>query len=248
MLYTAVWAHRGASAYAPENTMSAFLLAQRLGADGVELDVHLTADGKVVVCHDADIKRTSDGAGVIEDMTYEELVSRDFGYSAVFGSRFEGERIPLLEEVYRALLPYDMVINVELKKSRPELVREVLKLEEEYGAAGAVIYSSFVHDYLKEIKEINPAAPVAPLYKYDSSFVELGTELKATAVHPSYHDVLASADYVKRAHEASLRVHPYTPNDHETLFALTEMGVDAVITNYPDRAIEIRNNKLRRFI
>ena len=248
MLYTAVWAHRGASAYAPENTMSAFLLAQKLGADGVELDVHLTCDGKVVVCHDADIKRTSNGSGLIEDMTYSELAEWDFGYSDVFGNRFGGERIPLLEEVYRALLPYDMVINVELKRSHPELVKAVLKVEEECGAAGAVIYSSFVYEYIKEIKAINPAAPIAPLYKYDSEFVELGKELNATAVHPSYHDVLSSTDYVRRAHQANLRVHPYTPNDHETLFTLTEMGVDAVITNYPDRAVEIRNNKLRRFI
>lgn len=248
MLYTAVWAHRGASAYAPENTMAAFLLAQKLGADGVELDVHLTADGKVVVCHDADIKRTSNGKGVIEDMTYEELASFDFGYADVFGNRFEGERIPLLEEVYRALLPCNTIINVELKKSRPELVRAVLKLEEECGAAGAVIYSSFVHEYLEEIKKINPAAPVAPLYGCCKEFVALGKGLKATAIHPSYGDVFSDADYVRKAHAANLRVHPYTPNDFDTLFALTELGVDAVITNYPDRAIEIRNNKLRRFI
>lgn len=248
MLYTAVWAHRGASAYAPENTMSAFLLAQRLGADGVELDVHLTADGKVVVCHDADIKRTSNSSGLIEDMTYEELACLDFGYPDAFGSRFNGERIPLLEEVYRALIPYNMVINVELKRSHPELVDAVLKVEEECGAAGAVIYSSFVYEYIKELKAKNPAAPIAPLYKYDSKFVSLGEELKAIAVHPSYHDVLLDHDYVKKAHAANLRVHPYTPNDHETLFLLTEMGVDAVITNYPDRAIEIRNDKLRRFI
>ena len=91
MLYTAVWAHRGASAYAPENTMAAFLLARRLGADAVELDVHLTADGEVVVCHDNDIKRCSNGEGLIEDKTLEELLSYDFGYSALFGERFKGE-------------------------------------------------------------------------------------------------------------------------------------------------------------
>lgn len=247
MLYTAVWAHRGASAYAPENTLAAFLLARRLGADGVELDVHLTKDGEVVVCHDADIKRTSDGSGVIEDMTLEELYRYDFGYPDAFGNRFKGEYIPTLAEVYRAVLPFGVIINTELKKTRPEIVKAVLEVEEKCGAAGAVIYSSFEHDYLRELKSLNPAAPVAPLYGTDPEFVALGKELKATALHPAFGGVLADGDYVKKAHAAGLRVHPYTPNSEDDLIALTEMGVDAVITNYPDRAIEIRNKKLRRF-
>lgn len=248
MLYTAVWAHRGASAYAPENTMAAFLLARRLGADGIELDVHLTADGEVVVCHDNDIKRCSDGEGLIEEKTYAELLSYDFGYSAVFGNRFKGERIPTLREVYRAIVPYGVIVNVELKQTRPEIVKAVLGLEEECGAAGAVIYSSFVHSYLEEIKTLNPAAPVAPLFGTDPDYVNLGKSLKATALHPAFGGVLADSDYVKRSHDAGLRVHPYTPNSVDDLVALTEMGVDAVITNYPDVAIEIRNKKLRRFI
>ncbi len=247
MQYTAVWAHRGASAYAPENTMAAFLLAKRLGADGVELDVHLTADGKVVVCHDGDIKRTSNGEGAIEDKTYEELLGFDFGYPAAFGKRFEGERIPLLEEVYRALIPCGMTVNVELKKTRPEIVDAVLKIEADAGAVGSVIYSSFVHEYLKELKEKSPAAFVAPLYGEEKEFVALGRGLSACALHPSYIGVLADADYIRTAHAAGLRVHPYTPNAAETVSALVEMEADAVITNYPDRAIDIRNKKLRRF-
>lgn len=247
MLYTAVWAHRGASAYAPENTMSAFLLAKRLGADGVELDVHLTSDGKVVVCHDSDIRRTSNGSGAIEDMTYAELADWDFGYPSVFGSCFEGERIPLLEEVYRALIPYGVVVNVELKRTSPGIVEKVLEVEEKCGAAGAVIYSSFVHAYLTELKAQNPAVPVAPLYKDEAEFVALGKRLKATALHPAYGGVLADGEYIHKAHLAGLRVNPYTVNDIETMTALVEMGADALITNYPDRAIEIRNYKLRRF-
>lgn len=248
MLYTAVWAHRGASAYAPENTMAAFLLARRLGADAVELDVHLTADGEVVVCHDNDIKRCSNGEGLIEDKTLEELLSYDFGYSALFGERFKGEQIPTLKEVYRATVPYGVLVNVELKRSRPEIVKAVMELEKECGVAGAVIYSSFVHSYLEEIKELNPAAPVAPLFGTDPDYVNLGKGLKATALHPAFGGVLADKDYVKNSHRAGLRVHAYTPNSIDDLVALTEMGVDAVITNYPDVAIEIRNKKLRRFI
>ncbi len=248
MQYTAVWAHRGASAYAPENTLAAFLLAAKLGADGIELDVHLTKDKKVVVCHDSDIKRTSNGEGLIEEMTYEELCAYDFGYPAVFGKRFEGERIPLLEEVYRAILPYKLIVNVELKSTSAGIEKAVLQVEEDCGATGAVIYSSFVHTYLSELKALKPEVPVAPLYGENAEFVALGKGLNATALHPAYSGVLADNEYVQKAHQAGLRVHPYTPNANDTLIALTEMGVDAVITNYPDRAIEIRNNKLRRFI
>lgn len=248
MQYTAAWAHRGASAYAPENTLAAFLLAKRLGADGVELDVHLTADGKVVVCHDGDVKRTSNGEGLIEEKTYDELLGYDFGYPTAFGKRFEGERIPLLEEVYRALIPCGMTVNVEIKKTRPEIVEEVLKVEKKCEATGLVIYSSFVYDYLKELKALSPDAPVAPLYGEDDRFVALGKELDACALHPAYTGVLADAGYIRAAHEAGLRVHPYTANSRDTISALVKMGADAVITNYPDRAIEIRNESLRRFV
>lgn len=247
MLYTAVWAHRGASAYAPENTMSAFLLARRLGADGVELDVHLTADGEVVVCHDADIKRTSNGTGLIEELTLSQLKEYDFGYAQAFGTRFKDERVPTLREVYAATVPYGVVVNVELKDTRPEIVEKVLALTKECGAEDAVIYSSFNHGYLKQLKSLAPTAPIAPLYGTVEEYTSLGTSLGATALHPAYGGVLADADYVKNAHAAGLRVHPYTPNGVAELTALTEMGVDAVITNYPDKAIEIRNKKLRRF-
>jgi len=245
--YTAVWAHRGASAYAPESTIAAFLLACRLGADGIELDVHLTADGEVVVCHDADIKRTSTGKGVIEDKSLAKLKEADFGYPDAFGNRFKGQRIPTLREVYKAVTPYGVIINVELKDTRPQIVEKVLELEKECGVAGAVIYSSFNHGYLKQLKSLSPTAPVAPLFGTDRSYVSLGTGLKAAALHPAFGGVLADKDYVKNSHAAGLRVHPYTPNSETDLAALIEQGVDAVITNYPDIAIEIRNKKLRRF-
>lgn len=247
MNYTAVWAHRGASAYAPENTLAAFRLSSLLGADGIELDVHLTKDGEVVVCHDASINRTSDGEGVIEEMTLAELKEFSFGYPTAYGKRFADERIATLGEVYEEILPTGLVINVELKRTNEGIVDKVLALEKEYKATGQVIYSSFAHDYLLELKMKSPDCVTAPLYGDDPDFVMLGTQLQAAALHPSFAPVLADPDYVTKAHEAGLKVHPYTPNSKADLTALMHAGVDAVITNYPDRAVDIRTKLLRRF-
>ncbi len=247
MKYTAVWAHRGASAYAPENTLSAFILSAKLGADGIELDVHLTKDGEIVVCHDARINRTSDGDGVIEEMTLAELKQYSFGYSDAFGKRFYDEKIATLAEVYEAILPTDLVINVELKRTNPGIVDKVLELEAKYNARSRVLYSSFVIEYLEELKEKSPESFVAPLYGDDPEYLRLGANLSASALHPAFAPVLADPDYVANCHAAGLRVHPYTPNSKEDLKALMDAGVDAVITNYPDRAIDIRTQILRRF-
>lgn len=247
MEYTAVWAHRGASAYAPENTLTAFIMAARLGADGIELDVHLTKDGEVVVCHDASVGRTTDGEGVIEEMTLAELKALCFGYPDAFGKRFLDEKIATLGEVYEAILPTGMVINVELKKTNDGIVDKVLELEKQYKAKGQVIYSSFCHNYLMELKAKSPDCVTAPLYGDDPDYIMLGEQLQATALHPSYLPVLADPDYVSKAHEAGLRIHAYTPNSKEDLKALMDMGVDAVITNFPDRAVDIRTKILRRF-
>ena len=109
---TKVWAHRGASAYAPENTLEAFLLAAEQGADGVELDVQLTKDGEMVVVHDEEIDRVSDGSGFVKDYTLAELKILNFNKTH---PEYQDVKIPTLREVYEALKPTGMTINVELK-------------------------------------------------------------------------------------------------------------------------------------
>ncbi len=246
MQYVNVLAHRGASGYAPENTMTAFLLAKRLGADGIELDVHLTADGVVVVCHDSDVARTTNGEGIIEKMTYAELLELDFGYPDMFGKKFEDTKISTLEEVLDAFIPAGMIVNVELKATSEGIVEKVLAIEEKYRATGLVLFSSFKHDYLRELKRLSPDSAVAPLYWTDDDFVNTGTSLGAVALHPAWNCLTEAEDYCKKAHEAGLKVHPYTPNKPSDLEALMRLGADAVITNYPDRAIDIRTKLLRR--
>ena len=138
---TKVWAHRGASAYAPENTLEAFLLAAEQGADGVELDVQLTKDGEMVVVHDEEIDRVSDGSGFVKDYTLAELKILNFNKTH---PEYQDVKIPTLREVYEALKPTGMTINVELKTGifwYKDLEKKVLELTKEMEMEDRVIYS-----------------------------------------------------------------------------------------------------------
>ena len=151
-----VWAHRGASGYAPENTLDAFRKAIEMGADGIELDVQLTKDGTVVVIHDEVIERVSDGSGLVQDYTYEELKKFNFNRTH---PEYEHEQIPTLEEVYQLIRPTGLVINVEMKTSNifyEDMEDKVLELTERYGMTDRVIISSFNHYTVRSMKEKCP--------------------------------------------------------------------------------------------
>ncbi len=249
MIYTAIYAHRGASAYAPENTLPAFLLAARLGSDGIELDVHITKDDKVVVCHDHTIDRTSNGTGSIEDLTLEQLREFDFGYTAVFGQRFAGTKISTLGEVFDAVYDSGMIVNVELKhrSSHPAGVALVLEETAKHNMTDRVIYSSFAHGGLAEATRLDPANVVAPLYGELENPYESSLAYGARALHPAYPEAL-KPDYIKDAHANGLRVHPWTINNPEVMQQLIVLGADALITDYPDVAKVLRDKHLKTFV
>ena len=118
-----IWAHRGSSAYAPENTLEAFALAAEMNADGIELDVHLTSDKKLAVCHDERIDRTSDGSGRIADLTLTEI--QRFSFNAGFGETYKNVMLPTLEDVYKLIAPSALTVNVELKATGDEFLKLV---------------------------------------------------------------------------------------------------------------------------
>ena len=164
-----VWAHRGASGYAPENTLEAFKKAVEMGADGVELDVQLTKDDQMVVIHDELIDRTSDGRGWVKDMTLEEL--RKYNYNKTH-PEYEHADIPTLREVYELLKPTGLTINVELKTGivfYEELERKVIELTKEMGMEDKVLYSSFNHYTCVKLHELNPEAYVGFCMQMDQS-------------------------------------------------------------------------------
>ena len=139
---TKIFAHRGASAYAPENTLEAFSMAMEQGADGIELDVQLTKDGEAVVIHDETIDRVSDGKGYVKDYTLKELKAFSFNNHM---ETYAGTRIPTLQEVLELVKPGEMKVNIELKTGifwYPDIEEKVLEIVTKNEMESRVIYSS----------------------------------------------------------------------------------------------------------
>ena len=148
-----IWAHRGASGYLPENTLEAFQKAVDMGADGIELDVHKTKDGVLVVIHDEMIDRTSDGTGWVKDMTYDELLQ--YNYNRTHQESLSHATIPTLAQVFDLIKPTNLTINIELKTGivfYENIEADTVALVREYGLENRVIYSSFNHASVLQVK------------------------------------------------------------------------------------------------
>lgn len=233
---TAIWAHRGASAYAPENTIPAFQQAIDMGADGIEFDVQRSADGQLVVIHDETVNRTSNGVGKVVDLTLEELRRCNFSNGFV-GTRHV--QIPTLREVLELLEPTGVTVNIELKNSvefYPGIENEVVALVQDAGLQDRVIYSSFNHFSLANLRGVVPAERLGLLYSdglYDPWKYAL--QFGAGALHPHFH-ALRQPNYMWLCHEAGIKANTWTVNDDNEIKHLVSLGVDAIITNFPDRA------------
>lgn len=240
MYRTKIWAHRGASGYAPENTLEAFNLAVRQKADGVELDVQMTKDGQLVVIHDERIERVSDGTGYVKDFTLNEL--REFNFNRTH-PEYARVQIPTLSEVYESLKPTKMTINVELKTgiyAYPGIEESVVALTEKMGMTGQIIYSSFNHRSVAKVKTLCPKARTGILYAdVTVDTVEYAEHIGVDALHPGLwhlHMPGLAGEWLK----SPLAVHVWTVNEEKDLEEMIGLGVDAVITNYPDRAVSVR--------
>lgn len=240
MYRTKIWAHRGASGYAPENTLEAFILAVRQKADGVELDVQMTKDGQLVVVHDESIERVSDGTGYVKDFTLNEL--RKFNFNRTH-PEYARVQIPMLAEVYECLKPTGMTINVEMKTgvyAYPGLEEKLVVLTEKMGMTKQVVYSSFNHLSVAKVKKISPEARTGILYvDVMADTVDYARHIGVDALHPGLwhmHMPGLAEEWVK----SPLAVHVWTVDEEKDLEQMIALGVDAVITNYPDRGVSVR--------
>ncbi len=232
-------AHRGASAIAPPNTLAAFRRAAQLGADGVELDVHLSADGVPVVIHDFTVDATTDGTGRVGEMPLAALKELDAG--SRFDPAFAGERIPTLEEVFTEV-GGRLLINVELKSmpgnDYPGLEAAVAALIRRHDLTAQVLVSSFNPFALRRFRREMPEVPIGFLYETAplSRAARLAAAvvgLRPHAVHPWWG--MITPQTVRRAHARGRRVVAWTVDDPAAMARLAEWGVDAIITNHPDR-------------
>ncbi|NLE19699.1 MAG: glycerophosphodiester phosphodiesterase [Clostridiales bacterium] len=235
---TLVYAHRGASGYAPENTLEAFQLAVDQGAHGVELDVHLTRDKELLVTHDERIDRLSDGSGLVGSMTLKDIKKHLFNRTH---PEYEKATAPTLGEVLELLGPTGLSVNIELKNTNdpyPGLEERCVNLVERLGMNDRVIYSSFNHYSMGLIRRINPEASCGLLYgcfllNPDEYLLKSGMQ----ALHPHYMDLLSNPQAYARVQRAGGRVNVWTVNDDRDMRKVAEAGADVLITNYPDRAL-----------
>ncbi len=237
--YPLVLGHRGASGYAPENTLYSFEKAIEMKADGVELDVQLTKDGVSVVVHDEWLERVSNGTGFIKDHTLEELKKLNFNK---MHPEYEYAQIPTFKEVLALIKPSNLIINIELKTAvfnYPGIVDIVMNEVKEFGMEDRVIYSSFNHYTCIEILEKDPNAYVGFLYQ--DLFIDVAEYVKAhggRALHPAMW-LLLDLDYMKKANELGLDVNAWTINEEEQMELGCKIGLTSIITNYPDKALKI---------
>lgn len=232
-------AHRGASAYAPENTMASFKKALDMKAEGIELDVHLSMDGQLVVIHDEKVDRTSNGKGWIKEKTLEELRGLDFG--SWYGPEFKNERIPTLEEVMELLLPWEGILNIEIKNGPvfyPGIEEKVADVVRKYGMTERIIISSFNHYSLVDVKKITPEIKTGLLYcaglyapwKYASM-------VGADAIHPPFCCI--DNEIAKDCRDNGIAVNTYTVDQPEHIKKMALAGVNGIITNVPDVALNV---------
>lgn len=238
----AIFAHRGASAHAPENTLAAFALALEQGADAIELDAKLSADGHVIVIHDLTVDRTTGAQGKVQEMSLAKLRALDAGSS--FAPKFHGEKIPLLEEVFEAF-GNRTFINVELSNHHTpndQLVETVCMLVKKFNLQKRVLFSSFHPRSLAKAQGLLPEAPRGLLANDGfrallvRSFIFYFGNFQA--LHPNIWTT--SPQQIRRVHRLGRRAYIFTVNKEEQMRKLFRWGADGIFTDDPPLALRVR--------
>jgi glycerophosphoryl diester phosphodiesterase len=228
-----VIAHRGASAYAPENTPAAFDLALEQGARDLELDVHLTADAHLVIIHDDTVDRTSDGHGPVAAHTLAALRALDAG--AWFDARFAGQRIPVLAEVLNRYKGRAH-LHVELKARSPALARRTAEIVREHGMTGEVTITSFQRERLEEMRACAPELPMGWLVRdVDDDTLARARALGVRQLCP--RAALVTPALVARLHAEGFGVRAWGVSDEALMRRVADAGADGMTVNFPDRLL-----------
>ena len=216
--------HRGARAYAPENTLASFKKALEIGVDAVELDVRRTKDNELVVIHDADVKRRTNGEGLVSELTLKEIKNLSS----------EGEKIPTLEETL-TFLDKKVKVFVELKEAGVE--EQVLSILHAKSLWKSVVIISFLEDALKKVRELDKDIETGLIYAKHKNPIKAAMELKANYLFALYR-FMHTAN-VQKAHENGLKVVVWTINNPEEVKEYAKKGVDGIASDKPDILLRV---------
>ena len=251
-------AHRGASALAPENTIEAFRLAVEAGAGGLELDVHMTRDGHIVVIHDATVDRTTNGTGAVSEMTLEELRRLDAGHNfspdggPTRPYRGRGVRVPTLGEVLREFP--GVAINIDIKAGNPGIEETVLGVLREANALGRALVVSTPHDIVKRFRKVSGGHVSTGASRWEIGVFYISSKFRLERlVRPAYDALqvplrhrgipVVTPRFVRAAHARGVRVDAWTINQADEMRRLLELGVDVIITDRPGVLAEVLENR-----
>jgi glycerophosphoryl diester phosphodiesterase len=236
------YAHRGASAYFPENTMLSFEKALEMGCTGIETDVQMTKDGVLVLIHDEMVNRTTNGDGLVKDYTYSELTKLDAG--SWMGEEFTGNSIPTVEELIYLVKDKNIIIDFEIKTGviiYEGIEQKLIELIYKHRIAHKVILSSFNHYSIAKCNKISKEISTGILYMagiykpYDYA-----KTVGANAIHPYF--LAINEEVIKQTKKHRIKVNVFTVDDEKYMKSLLEMKVDGIITDYPDKLNKIMND------
>ncbi|WP_413376610.1 glycerophosphodiester phosphodiesterase [Alkalihalobacillus sp. 1P02AB] len=255
-------AHRGASGYAPEHTLVAYEMGEKMKADYIEIDLQMTKDGVLIAMHDTNVDRTTNGSGAVADMTLEEIKELDAGSwfnernPEKAKSKYVGLKVPTLEEVFRKFGRSSLYyIETKSPELYPGMEAELLRLLDKYNLAGVngrsskVMIQSFIPESLINIHEMNPNLPLVQLLSQPVLDEGADAQLEAIkeyaiGVGPSFTRI--TEEYVQKVHSHNLYIHPYTVNTREAMERALDWGVNGLFTDYPDVFREVIKEHKKR--
>jgi len=251
--YPLVIAHQGGGGLWPGDTMYAFEHAAELGADVLEMDLHISKDGVLVIMHDETVDRTTDGTGSLEEMTLKEIKQLDAGSNwsqddgATYPYRGQGITVPTLEEVFQAFPDYRMTI--EIKKTKRSMAEPFCSLIREYGMQDQVLVASFHDERMDEFRQVCPEVATSSARQETTVFVLMSKAFLGRLYSPKFYSLqvpeessgitVMTAQFVRAAHERNLRVEPWTIDDPDQMRLYIDWGVDGIITDRPDLMLEV---------
>lgn len=231
------YAHRGASAYAPENTMVAFKKALEMGADGIELDLQETKDKKIVIFHDEIIDKKSNGKGRIKDYTYEELYNLDFG--SWFSNEYKGEHIVLFEDFAKEFLKKDLVFAIELKDIGYE--QEVLNIIKKYSNINNIYITSFKYEVLNNIRKIDKNIKISWLIKEKINKENINKLLKINANQICPKATKVTSKDIALANASGIGVRLWGVKDEEIMGKVYTLNTEGMTVDFPDKLNKLMN-------
>ncbi|MEY9865409.1 glycerophosphodiester phosphodiesterase [Peribacillus sp. RS7] len=252
-------AHRGASGYAPEHTIPAYQLGEQMEGDYIEIDLQMTKDGRLIAMHDEKVDRTTNGTGLVKDLTLAEVKKLDAGtwfnekYPQLAKKKYEGLTVPTLEEVFKKFgRQANYYIETKSPDVYPGMEEELLKVLKDYkmvdskGRTKNVLIQSFSQESLLKVHDMNPKLPLVQLFSYKNQATISDEELEsikeyAIGVGPNFSKV--DGQYVKMVRDHGLQFHPYTVNERADMKKALEWGATGLFTNYPD----VFNEVLREY-